>query len=73
MIVKIWSRTWAQVDESDPKKNTVQHKTDSRIEVKKKGSYDPLIYVGVFISPPPRYQRHLLDCNALHHSNATNV
>jgi hypothetical protein len=25
-------QAWAQVDESDPKKNTVQHKTDSRIE-----------------------------------------
>jgi hypothetical protein len=59
MIVKIWSRTWAQVDESDPKKNTVQHKTDSRIEAKKKGSYDPLIYVGVFLFLP------LQDINAI--------
>jgi hypothetical protein len=37
----------------------MQHKTDSRIEAKKKGSYDPLIYVGVFLFLP------LQDINAI--------
>jgi hypothetical protein len=74
MIVKIWARSWPGI---------LQHKTDSRIEAKKKGSYDPLIYVGVFISPYNILPIHPLqcnepihpisNCNALNHSNATNV